>query len=228
MRIAIWSDFACPYCYIGEKRLQNAARSLGLTDKIDIELKAFELDPNAPKTVQSDTVTRFASKYRLTPELARQQIDHISQLGREEGIDFRYATTRYTNTFDAHRLMKLAESKPDKGIAAKLNWLLFDAYFTKNLELSAPATLLETGKTAGLGEEEIRNLLNSLEFAEAVRADELEAAKRGVHGVPYFDFGNGVTIPGAISLADMRQVLTGLAASSGAEVHQCGPAGCVL
>ena len=110
MNITIWSDFACPYCYIGETRLEKAIEELGMNDQVKIDYRAFELDPTASKEVVSSTPERFAMKYRLSIPEAEKQIDHISELGRELGIDFRYATTRYSNTFDAHRLMKLAEN----------------------------------------------------------------------------------------------------------------------
>ena len=112
--LTIWSDFACPYCYIGETRLQNAIDELGLKDDVQVDFRAFELDPTASKEVVSSTPERFAKKYRLSLEGAKEQIEQISQLGRELGIDFNYATTQYSNTRDAHRLMKLAEDKYDR------------------------------------------------------------------------------------------------------------------
>ncbi|MDE5837887.1 MAG: DsbA family protein, partial [Paramuribaculum sp.] len=113
MTLTIWSDFACPYCYIGETRLERAIEELGLKNDVQIDYRAFELDPTASKEVVSSTPERFAMKYRLTLEGAKEQIEQISNLGKELGIDFRYATTQYSNTRDAHRLMKLAEAKYD-------------------------------------------------------------------------------------------------------------------
>ncbi|MBD5607680.1 MAG: DsbA family oxidoreductase [Desulfovibrio sp.] len=224
MKIAYWSDYACPYCYIAEARLFAALRELGLEASVELEPRAFELDPGASKVVQSDTLTRFARKYRLSETEAQAQIDHISHLGREAGLDFRYATTRYTNTFDAHRLMKLALSTGDKEIAKKTNKLLFDAYFTKNLELADHKVLLDVGRAAGLDEKAVREVLDSDRFGQEVRRDEREAAELGVRGVPFFVFPGGVTIPGAISQADFaallkRQAMAGVGA-------QCGPDGC--
>ena len=150
MHIIYWSDYACPYCYIAERRLHNAIRALGMEGEVTFEPRAFELDPGAAKTVQSDTAHRFALKYGLPLEQAKAQIAHISALGREAGIDFRYAETQYTNTFDAHRLMKLALSTGDRELAARTNELLFAAYFTKNLKLAEESTLLQVGEEAGL------------------------------------------------------------------------------
>lgn len=230
MKIIFWSDYACPYCYIGEARLKKAVSQMGLGDSVQYEPRAFELDPAASKTVESDTISRFSRKYRMPLPQAAETVEHISTLGREEGLDFRYATTQYTNTFDAHRLMKLALSKNDPSLADKINTMLFDAYFTRNLRLADADVLIDVGKSAGLAEGEIREMLNSDLFADEVRNDERQAAERGIHGVPFFLFENGLTIPGATSVEDFRRALAsqGIAGSSGISAHQCGPDGCQL
>lgn len=232
MKIMFWSDYACPYCYIGEARMRKAVAELGLEGKVNYEPRAFELDPGAHSEVQSDTATRFAAKYRLPLPQAVAQIEHISSLGRSEGIDFKYATTLYTNTFNAHRLMKLALSINDPEIAAKTNELLFAAYFTKNLKLADPGTLEAVGKEAGLNAEEVIDLLKTDRFGAEVREDERAAAERGVHGVPYFVFEDGFTVPGAISTEDFKLAIQRALSVSGdrtsSEVLQCGADGCAL
>lgn len=207
MKIVYWSDYACPYCYIGETRLKKAIKELGLENEVEIETRAFELDPDAPKTVETITVDRFAKKYRLSKEEAQQQIDHISQLGIDEGIDFRYATTLYTNTRDAHRLTKLAQTKHDTALEDRVSELLFDAYFTRNEKLAEHDVLLRVAREAGLGETEAKNVLESNQFEEEVRFDEREAMMRGVHGVPYFMFNGKFVIPGALSVSAFKHTL---------------------
>ena len=118
MKIEVWSDYACPFCYIGEKRLQRALNELG--NDIEVEFKSFELDPNASKEVISSTAERFAEKYGLSLENATKRIEAISLMGRNDGIDFKYLTTRYTNTFDALRLTKYAQSLGHDEIITKL------------------------------------------------------------------------------------------------------------
>lgn len=231
MRIIYWSDYACPYCYIAEARLHKALKSLNIADSVELEPRAFELDPSASKTVVSDTASRFAAKYRLPLTEAEAQIAHISALGRAEGIDFKYATTRYTNTFDAHRVMKMALATKEREIIAKTNEALFAAYFTKNLELARAPVLVEAGVLGGLKADAIIAMLESDEYAKAVRDDEAEAARMGVRGVPFFLFPNGTTIPGAISEGDFRDILTRCVASEQAAApkgHQCGPEGCLI
>lgn len=231
MKIRFWSDFACPYCYIGEKRLHDAINSLGAGDQIELVPLAFELDPNAPKTVQTDTVTRFARKYGMSEAEARAQVEHISKLGHECGLAFKYADAQYTNTFDAHRLMKLAETT-DRKILEKLNFALFDAYFAKSEQLADHAVLMRIGKEAGLPEAAIRDVLESDRYAEEVRADEMAAARAGVRGVPYFVFEDGVTIPGAASQADLEDIikrnLKGAKISGQGAGETCGINGCQI
>lgn len=231
MKIVYWSDYACPYCYIGETRLKKAIKELGLENEVEIETRAFELDPDAPKTVETITVDRFAKKYRLSKEEAQQQIDHISQLGIDEGIDFRYATTLYTNTRDAHRLTKLAQTKHDTALEDRVSELLFDAYFTRNEKLAEHDVLLRVAREAGLGETEAKNVLESNQFEEEVRFDEREAMMRGVHGVPYFMFNGKFVIPGALSVSAFKHTLEKALKDQqentvGEDAHQCGPEGC--
>lgn len=230
MLITYWSDYACPYCYIGEARLKRAIKAMKLEGKVALAPRAFELNPDAPREVISDTATRFAAKYHMTLEEARAQIEHISRLGQAEGLDFRYGSTRYTNTFDAHRLMKLALSKNDPELADRTNELLFAAYFTKNLRLSEEAVLIEAGIMAGLKEEETVETLRSDRFGSEVRLDEQAASARGVRGVPFFIFPGGFAVPGAVSFTEFKDALASAMradrVSSQAEVRQCDPDGC--
>lgn len=236
MTLTIWSDFACPYCYIGETRLQKAIDELGMKDDVTIDFRAFELDPTASKEVVSGTPERFAMKYRLSLDEAKQQIEQISQLGRELGIDFRYATTRYSNTRDAHRLMKLAEDKYDRSTVAKLNEALFTAYFTENLVLADHNVLLEKALSVGMKEEDVKDVLESDKYDDEVRFDEREAAMRGVRGVPYIVFDGDFAVPGAMSVDSFKSALQRALkrqeennnAKPAERPHTCGPDGCQL
>ena len=239
MTLTIWSDFACPYCYIGETRLQNAIDELGIADQVKIDFRAFELDPNASKEVVSSTPERFAMKYRLSLEGAKEQIEQISSLGRELGIDFRYATTQYSNTRDAHRLMKLAEAKYDRDTVGRLNEALFKAYFVENLVLADHKVLLDKAVGVGMKEDEVREVLESDMYDDEVRFDEREAMMRGVRGVPYIVFNGGFAVPGAMTTEGFKSALqrelrkqeksqSETEDATGERPHQCGPDGCQL
>lgn len=231
--LTIWSDFACPYCYIGETRLEKAIEELGVKDNVQIDYRAFELDPEASKEVVSSTPERFAKKYRLSLDEAKEQIEQISSLGRELGIDFKYATTRYSNTRDAHRLMKLAEARYDRAAVSRLNELLFKAYFVENLVLADHAVLLAKAIEAGMKEEEVKEVLESDKYDDEVRFDEREAMMRGVHGVPYIVFNGEFAVPGALTLdgfkSAVERTMKKVKENQPEErAHQCGPDGCQI
>lgn len=208
MKITYWSDFACPYCYIENTRLKRTIKDLNLEDEIEFDIRAFELDQNAPKDVESTTVERFAIKYGLSLNDAQKQVDNISKLGVEDGIDFKYASTLYTNTRDAHRLMKLAQSKNDSKLVENLSTLLFDAYFTKNLKLADENVLQNVSIEAGLKKEEIKEVLESDLFNDDVVRDEDIALSGGIHAVPFYLFDGKYSIPGALSYTDFKTVLS--------------------
>lgn len=234
MTLTVWSDFACPYCYIGEERLQKAIEELGLTNDVQVDFRAFELDPTAPKEVTTTTPERFAKKYGLSLEDAKKQIEEISRLGREVGIDFRYATTLYSNTRDAHRLMKLAEAKYDRATVEKLNEALFAAYFTENLVLADHKVLLEKAISVGMNADEVKEVLESDKYDDEVRFDEREAAMRGVRGVPYIVFDGDFAVPGAMTVDGFKSALERALRKqeknqdNGERTHVCGPDGCEL
>lgn len=239
MTLTIWSDFACPYCYIGETRLQKAIQELGIEDEVTIDFRAFELDPNASKEVVSTTPERFARKYRLSLAGAEAQIEQISSLGRELGIDFKYATTQYSNTRDAHRLMKLAEAKYDRVTVGRLNDALFKAYFVENLVLADHKVLIDKAVSVGMNEAEVKEVLDSDRYDDEVRLDEREAMMRGIHGVPYVLFNGGFAVPGAMTVEGFKQALKREMTKqekaeaeaekvTGERPHVCGPDGCQL
>ena len=228
MKVIYWSDYACPYCYIGETHLKQAVRELGAD--VEIEMKAFELDPGASREYVGPTVDRFAKKYGLTKGAAQARIDGISEMGREAGLDFHYAETRYTNTFDAHRLTKLAQEKGGS-FADQLAERLYRAYFAEGLELADRVVLTRIAVEEGLEESEVCALLESDRFADEVRLDEREAQRYGVTAVPFFLLGR-YGIPGAMSVENMKNALQKMMAEEQAAAPMqgmaCGPNGCRL
>ena len=207
ININIFSDFACPWCYIGEKRLEDAITKLGMNGDVNIYYHSFELDPNAPVDSKITSAERIASKYNLPLERAKKKVAQIDNVGKELGLDFNYSGAIPTNTFDAHRLMKLAEQSYDTLTVQKVNKGLFDAYFTRNLLISDPKVLIEIGTNAGINESDIRNMLESDQFKEDVRNDENQAHNLGISGVPFIILDGKVAIPGAISTEDFMEAI---------------------
>lgn len=227
MKITYWSDYACPYCYIGEARLKKAISEIPEIGDVELEMKAFQLDPSAGEHAVGDTQTRFARKYGISYEDAGRRIETISQMGRDEGIDFRYATTLFTNTMDAHRLTKLAQSKGPE-VADRVSEALFKAYFTDNKELANKELLQQIGEDCGLDAEEVKALLASDQYRDEVILDEREAARYGIRAVPFFVVGK-FWIPGALSVEDMKKTLLKVMEEEQVVPEggmSCGPDGC--
>ena len=206
IKISYWSDFVCPFCYIGEQRMKNLMKELNIMDKFEFKLLAFELDPNAPRESKLNIIEDLAKKYHMPVEKAKQTVEHMNKLGKAEGIDFKNDTVRLSNTFKAHRLAKYVESKGNYENTEKIINLLYDAYFTKNLLISDENVLIDLGMKVGCTKEELEKLMNSDQYSKEVREDEENAYSEGVNGVPYFMI-NGEVINGAVSKEEMKDVL---------------------
>ena len=194
MKIEIWSDYACPYCYIGERQLEKALESFSGKEDIDISYKAFELDPTASYEVTTTTKDRVAKKYGYTSEQAQQMIDNVTKYAKSVGLEYHYDTVRYTNTFDAHRIAKYAETK---GKGVEISEKLFHAYFTENKEMSDHKALEDIAVEIGLDKLEVEDVLKNKKFAEDVRNDEYEASRLGINSVPFFLINGKYSLSGA-------------------------------
>ena len=214
MKITYWSDYACPYCWIGETRLKKALTSFPHVP-FELEMKAFRLDPFAGQHAEGDTQTRFARKYGISFAAAGRQIETISRMGREEGLDFNYATTLFTNTMDAHRLTKLARSEGGEEAEQQTAERLFAAYFSENRELADRDLLQKIGAECGLAPEKVTHMLNSDDFRDDVLCDE-----------------RSHPVSGAMSVEDLRWTIEKALAENGgrlcAQGAACGPDGCTF
>lgn len=194
MQLQIWSDYACPYCYIGKRHLEEALAEFEHADDVEVVFRTFELDRTASTEVVNTTQQRIEYKYRKSPASARDMINHIIAMGARAGLKMNYDTVRYTNTFDAHRLTRYAQVN---GVAAKMSERLFRAYFTENRELADQEVLLSIASDVGLNRCETEAMLKSGAFIEEARAEEAQAESRGIHGVPFFAFEDGTGLSGA-------------------------------
>lgn len=204
MKIEIWSDYVCPYCYIGERQLEKALESFSGKEDIDISYRSFELDPYASYETISTTKERVAQKYGYTSEQAQQMIDNVTKYAKSVGLDYNYGTTCYTNTFEAHRIAKYAETK-GKGLA--MSEKLFHAYFTENKQMSNHKVLTDIAIELGLDKLEVEDVLKNKKFAEDVHKDEYEASRLGIHAVPFFLINGKYSLSGAQSPEVFKKVI---------------------
>lgn len=196
MKIEIWSDYACPYCYIGKRKLEKALKNFPEIKSMDIIFKSFELDPNAVKETVSTTLERVMKKYSMSALQTKEMIASVTAHAMDVGLEFHYDTVRYTNTFDAHRITKYAESK---GKGREMTEKLFHAYFNENKQMSDFKVLTGIASEIGLDILEVQEMLNNNQFATNVRMDETEAQRIGVHAVPYIVINEKYTVSGAQS-----------------------------
>jgi predicted DsbA family dithiol-disulfide isomerase len=194
VKVDIWSDVVCPWCYVGKRRFEAAARAFEHGDELEIEFHSFELDPHAPHEREGSTAARLARKYGMTIDQAVAANDRLTRVGAEEGIEFNFEQARAGNTFDAHRLIHLAR---DRGLQAEVKESLMRAYFTDGELISDHNTLVRAAVAAGLEADEVRAVLESDAYADAVRADEDAALDLGIGGVPFFVVDGKFAISGA-------------------------------
>lgn len=236
--IEIWSDFACPFCYAGEAQLDRAIDNLGIADKVNVKYKAFELDHKKGDYASNPIEEVFMNKFGMSRGDAERQVRHEQQLVRDLGLVCNYEIARPSNTRDAHRLMKMAEAEYDEATVRRLNAALFDAYMVRSLSLGDHDVLLQAGRDAGIKEEDMKEVLQSDRYVDAVLDDERRAEAYGVTGVPYFVIDNKMAVPGAISTAEFQDLLSQLVEHHdvgaekeiihGVHPHRCTEDGCEL
>ncbi len=206
MKVEIWSDVVCPWCYIGKRRFEAALASFPHADQVELVWRSFELDPGAPPSPAEPGgyAKRLAKKYGTSVNGAQEMIDRMTETAAGEGLDFRFERSRAGNTFDAHRLLHLALAHD---LQDKLKERLDRATFTEGLAVSDHASLTALAVEVGLAEDEVRRVLATDAFAEAVRADEEQAAAYGISGVPFFVVDGRYGVNGAQPVGQLLEVL---------------------
>lgn len=204
MKIEVWSDFVCPFCYIGKRRLEEALSSFPHRENVEIIFRSFELDPNAKKETSLSIHEMIAQKYGISVDEAKRANADIGKQAEALGLTFRFETMKPTNTFDAHRLAQYAK---EKGKLDEVVERLFYAYFTESKRISDRNVLLELAEAAGLDRKEAEAVLDSERYAEHVRNEEAIAAQLGVRGVPFFVLNQKYAISGAQPVDVFRQAL---------------------
>jgi predicted DsbA family dithiol-disulfide isomerase len=196
MKVDIWSDVVCPWCYIGKRRFEAALARFPHRGDIELTWRSFELDPSAPPSDEQpgDYAGHLARKYGITVDRAQGMIDTVTSAAAEEGLEYRFDIARRGNTFDAHRLLHLGLHR---GVQDRLKERLDHATFTGGLPVSDHEALTQVATQIGLDEAEVRRVLGSDMYAEAVRADEAQARAHGISAVPFFVIDGKYGIAGA-------------------------------
>ncbi|MBS4192083.1 DsbA family oxidoreductase [Bacillus sp. FJAT-49705] len=195
MKIEVWSDFVCPFCYIGKRRLENALNQFPHKDQVEVEFKSFELDPNSPNYNGTSIYEILAGKYGMSIEQAKQSCEGIGKQAATVGLTYNFDGMKTGNTFDAHRLAKFAK---EHGKEAELTEKLLHAYFTDSKDVGEHETLINIAEAVGLDRNEtINTLQDKNSFANDVRIDEAVAQQYRITGVPYFIINQKYAISGA-------------------------------
>lgn len=198
IKIEIWSDIMCPFCYIGKRKLERAMANYKNASHFEIEWKSFQLDPDLKKETYAadglDTYDRVAQKYGKDRAWALEMHDSITQQAKDIGLTYNFDKVIVANSFDAHRLSHFAKKNQ---VGNELEELIFKAYFTDGKDVSDHQVLVELALEVGLDESETRSILASNAFADEVRFDIEESRNIGVRGVPFFVFDRKLAVSGA-------------------------------
>jgi predicted DsbA family dithiol-disulfide isomerase len=194
VHVEIWSDIACPWCYVGKRRFEAALARFPHRDDVRVTWRSFELDPAAPAERPEDAPTHLAQKYGTSVEQARAMNDNLTKIAAGDGLEYHLDTLRLGSTFDAHRLTHLAKAH---GLQDAMEERLMRAYLTEGGLMSDRDTLERLAVEAGLPRDEAREALLTDRFAEDVRDDERTAAALGIHAVPFFVVDRRIAASGA-------------------------------
>lgn len=230
LRVDIWSDIACPWCYVGKRRFEAALAGFAARDAVQVVWRSFQLDPGAPRSLpeQPGYAERLAKKYGTTPAQGVAMIERMTETAALDGIAMDFSRIRPGNTFDAHRLLHWAHHS---GAQDALKERLFRGYLCEGKAIGEPDVLLAMVDDAGLDMAGAEAVLATDAHAADVRADIAQARALGIDGVPFFVVGQRYGVSGAQSSETLRSVLARCWEENAplgvvAEGEACGPDGC--
>ena len=212
MKIEVWSDYVCPFCYIGKKQLEKAIKNSGYDGQIDVEFKSFLLDPTTPIDTEESIYTSLARKYNMSEQEVENMTKNVASRAKEVGLDYNFDDMKTANTTAAHRLAKLAA---EQGKAEIYNERLMKAYFLEGEAIGRHDVLKRLAKEAELDMETVQRVLESNEYEEAIEQDIYEAQQIGVRGVPFFVFNNKYGVSGAQPQGVFEQTIEQAASAAG-------------
>ncbi len=220
MRIEIWSDVVCPWCFIGKRRLEAALAEFAHRDEVEVEYRSFELDPTAPTAATERTEVVLARKYGGGIEGARAMQAQVTEVAAGVGLEYHLDQTMRGNTADAHRLLHLALKESGPRVQAHLKEALMLAHFTHGVDVTDHDALRKVATDVGLDPSRVDAVLAGDEYGDAVRADVDQARAFGATGVPFFVVDRRYAVSGA----QPSEVFTQLLEQAWAESHPALPA----
>ncbi|GIZ09302.1 DsbA family protein [Flavobacterium sp. UMI-01] len=194
LKIQIWSDVMCPYCYIGKRRIETAIEQFGHQEAIEVEWKSFQLDAHFIASPEDNIYDHLAEKYRKDKDWAIEMVENMTQNAKNSGLEFNFDKAILANSYHAHRLLHLAKKHH---IGNELKELLFKAYMTDGKNINDLNTLSELAQNLGMNKELVEGVLHSDAYGEAVAQDIQMAQQIGIQGVPFFVFDNKYAVSGA-------------------------------
>ncbi|MBX9449953.1 MAG: DsbA family oxidoreductase [Taibaiella sp.] len=204
MKIEIWSDVMCPFCYIGKKKFEMAMETFSHKDKIEVEWKSFQLMPDLEPGKVNDLEKILVEKKGIDPAQAKAMNAQVAQVGQQAGLTFNFDKALAVNTFNAHRFTHFAKAN---GKQSEAEEILFRSYFTEGKNVDDFATLIQLGTEIGLDADALKTALENNSYAGDVRKDINEARQIGVSGVPFFLFDRKQAVSGAQDPATFLQAL---------------------
>lgn len=206
LKVEVWSDVVCPFCYIGKRNYENTLKQFAYADEISLEFKSFQLDPNFKQNPNErlDLTKNLAEKYGKSIQEVEQMQAGITHAAKAAGLNFDFDKAITFNTFDAHRVAQVAK---EKGLGNKLEEAFFSAYFTEGKDLGNPEVLLQTAIKTGLTKEDVEEALSQEKYANQVKTEINEAATLGISGVPFFVFDRKYGVSGAQPVEAFLQTL---------------------
>jgi predicted DsbA family dithiol-disulfide isomerase len=205
MKVEIWSDIACPWCYIGKRRFESALSQFEHRDQVEIEWRSFQLDPTAPRISNESHDDHLAKKFRMSSEQIVKMNEQMIGLANEEGLTYHFEQIKQANTFDGHRLIHLAKAH---GLQGEMKERLMHAYWTEGVALWDVDALVKLAVEVGLDADEARTTLESDAYADEVRADVRRAQSLNISGVPFFVVDEKYGVSGAQPSEVFSKVLT--------------------
>lgn len=194
MKIEIWSDVMCPFCYIGKRNFETAMTQFADRDHIEVVWKSYQLDPTIPEVANESHENYLVKRKGMSPEKVNEMLRHVTQSAKQAGLDYRFDKSLMVNSKKAHQLIQLAKTK---NLGDEAEERLFQAFFTEGKSIADRETLTQLGRDIGLDENELQAAFTDVKYAKLVEDDINEARQIGVQGVPFFVVDRKYAVSGA-------------------------------